>query len=240
MGLILWIQKKLTIDGLSPQAALQYTYNVAAAVNRMGKGAMDNSQLLHDFRRSLRRGGAMTPLKQAQPATRAEVAKVLSLEHIPLMKLAISLAWGGCARASDVFRLRAEEVSIFPNHIQIHWVETKSDPFKLGRWTGVVIDADMTDILRHRLKALESNPKALLFHPLGYHQMYRAMKRADQNLTPHSLRRGAIETLNQNNVPLEDIRQLSRHSSVDCLVRYLSTGGAQRVRGTAQTSALLK
>eukprot|EP01061_Rhynchopus_euleeides_P034059 TRINITY_DN57745_c0_g1_i1.p2 TRINITY_DN57745_c0_g1~~TRINITY_DN57745_c0_g1_i1.p2 ORF type:complete len:271 (+),score=46.78 TRINITY_DN57745_c0_g1_i1:439-1251(+) len=241
MALILWVEKKRKLDGISDSSALQYTMDVAGALRRISNIRVAESQLLQDYRRSLRRAGALVPSNQARPAQPAEVATALKLEQQPLRRLAVAMCWVTAGRASDVLRLKKCEICIRDDGIvAVHWHETKGDPFKLGRFTGHHLPDELRNILRDRLAKL-ADPQALLFQPcITSSHIGKAMQRANKALTSHSLRRGAAQHLIRQKVPLDDLKFLTRHESTDTLVRYVAEAGLQRVNVTAGMSLLLK
>ena len=241
MALILWVEKKRELDGISHSSALQYTMDVAGALRRISNIRIAESQLLQDYRRSLRRAGALVPSSQARPAQPAEVSAALEREQQPLRRLAIAMCWVTAGRASDVLRLKKSEVHIREDGIvAVHWHETKGDPFKLGRFTGHHLPDDLTAVLRDRLTAL-TDPHALLFRScITSSHIGKALQRVNKDLTSHSLRRGAAQHLIRQKVPLDELRFLTRHESTDTLVRYVAEAGLQRVNVTAVMSLKLK
>eukprot|EP01061_Rhynchopus_euleeides_P013135 TRINITY_DN23027_c0_g1_i1.p3 TRINITY_DN23027_c0_g1~~TRINITY_DN23027_c0_g1_i1.p3 ORF type:complete len:119 (+),score=9.37 TRINITY_DN23027_c0_g1_i1:50-358(+) len=101
------------------------------------------------------------------------------------------MMWHGAARASDVQRLSTRDIQTEAksDQITIVWTTTKSDPFQLGKTTGMSLPPEMLKILRSRMKELKTEGN--LFPPsVTYRCIAAAVKRVDARLTPHSLRRG--------------------------------------------------
>ncbi|KAJ9458340.1 hypothetical protein DIPPA_12838 [Diplonema papillatum] len=191
---ILWVSRKLRgskeIPGISMSTALQYVQNVKSAEKRVGVPL--DSQALRDFERSLKRQGALRPQKQA-----------------------LALAWRGAARVADVTGLKAGDVTRQKDFLAINWSDTKSDPFKLGVTTGIVLPEHLDSILEKKLRRKAPQDRLLA---TSYRRMSAALKRVRKGLTGHSLRRGAAASLLDAGLSLEEIRRVTRHSSIEALV----------------------
>ena len=229
-----WVQRLLARDDITVASALEYVVRAQGALKRMGHPV--DSQLLRDFTRALRRQGAMRPLRQAVPASEAQVVAALGSEEDGDTQLAIVLAWSGAARVSDVVRLRVRNVTFEDGFVAVNWSDTKSDPFRLGVTTGLHLADQWKARLRDRV-AGRSGEDVLL--DTDYRKLVRAVKRADERLTGHSLRRGALLALLDQQVDMDVIRQVSRHSSLDALARYLPAGKLKIARTSAEASRLL-
>ncbi|KAJ9435026.1 hypothetical protein DIPPA_04989 [Diplonema papillatum] len=238
-AVVLWLTRKMLGEpGRAPivcSSALQYLQDLKSAQRRVGAPISD-SQVVRDFERSLRRQGAMRPTRQAVPATHQDIQRVLRKEAGSQVGLAIALAWAGAARVSDVTRLTVGDVSWEDGFVAVNWSQTKSDPFRLGVTTGLVLSEDWSAELRRHV---EGRPPGELILSVSYAQVKAALKRARPELTGHSIRRGALFRLLQKGLHLEEIRRVSRHSSLDALVRYLPAGKLAVARETATSSGLL-
>ena len=229
-----WVQRLLMEGDITIPSALEYVLRAQGALKRLGHPV--DSQLLRDFTRALRRQGAMRPHRQAVAATEAQVLSALEAEPDRDTQLAIVLAWSGAARVSDVVRLRVRDVTFEDGFVAVNWSDTKSDPFRLGVTTGLHLTAEWTRRLRDRLTG---RPGAEVILDTDYRKLVRALKRVDGELTGHSLRRGALLALLDENVRMDVIRQVSRHSSLDALARYLPAGKLAIARTSAEASRLL-
>ena len=227
LALIYWVEKKRTLDGITAASALQYTMDVAGALRRTSGVSLSESQLLQDYRRSLRRSGALIPGKQATPAGPHDVTSAVRLEPKPLTRLAVEMCWVTAGRASDVLRLKRQEVNIRADGVvTVHWRETKGDPFQLGRFTGHHVTDGARATLSHRLKAI-SDPTGMIFPPgITSSQIGAALQRVNRSLTSHSLRRGAAQFLLKQKVPLDELCFLTRHQTTESLIRYVAEAGA--------------
>ena len=241
-GAVLWVTKQRK-DGLSVQSALQYLNNLAAALRRFAAFPLDGRQIVADYRRALKRGGALRPQKQAEPATAHNIREALAKEPRPIVKLLLGIMWGGAARASDALRLDVKDVTAEKRSepIYVRWTQSKADPFHMGHITGISLPKDLHRILRHRLRRARSAGETRLFPAdVTYRTVVKAVKRARRGLTAHSLRRGALTQLARKNVPLEEVRLLSRHATVDGVMRYVSAAENAHARETAQVSAKIE
>ena len=241
VALIYWVEKKRSLDGVTESSALQYTMDVAAALRRTGDARLAESQMVQDYRRSLRRMGALMPGKQAKPARPSEVASAIELEKKPLIRLALAMCWVTAGRASDVLRLKKQEITIRPDGVvAVHWRETKGDPFQLGRFTGHHLTKAAQEILVQRLQAVRDQ-QGLIFPPgITSHQLGAALQRVNRELSSHSLRRGAAQFLLKQKVSLDEICLLTRHQTTESLIRYVAEAGLQRVDVTATMSQQLQ
>ncbi|KAJ9440324.1 hypothetical protein DIPPA_23786 [Diplonema papillatum] len=153
------------------------------------------------------------------------------------MRLAITLAWQGAARVDDVLTREARNVTESSDFWSVNWVGSKSDPFRLGQVTGVVLPPPQDQTLRSLLRS--TRPGQRIFAGVTFRRVVAALKRANQALTGHSLRRGALFRLLRMGVDLDTLRRVSRHSTQDALVRYLPEAEVPLVRETAGASATL-
>ena len=238
-GVILWITH-LRVNGLATTSALQYLVNVTAGLKRF-EGWVNEGQLLRDFRRGLKRDGGLKPAKQAKPATLGQVTAAIAKETRPLVKLAIGMMWSGAARASDVLRLSPGEITPTEgtDTITIVWTQTTSDHFRLGKTTGMILQPHLRQILISRLQDISGEQPVFPEEAVTYRSIAIALKHIDQELTPHSLRRGALTTLARQGVPLDKLQLISRHSSVDAVLRYVPAAVTQRVSETGSLSRRL-
>ena len=234
--IIYWVQRLLS-DRTAPIAessALEYCSRAVSSLARMGTKL--DSPLLRDFVRALKRKGGLRPHRQAKPATSEVVATVLEQTTDPDTCLAIAVAWCGAARVSDVLRLRSTDLSFEGGFVAINWSETKSDPFRIGVTTGVHVAERWMGMLRTKVLGLKAGE---LLVESTYRRVVAALQKVDPELSGHSLRRGALAELLEQGICLESLRQLSRHSSLDALARYLPAGKISLARDSATTSLVL-
>jgi integrase len=237
-AVVLWIAFKQQSGAIICSSALQYVQNLKSAAKRFGEDISQN-QLVMDFERALLRRGAKRPTKQAKPATLSDVQEILANANIDiLVRLGVAMAWGGAARCSDVIGLRAGDVRWDgEDGFCVTWVRTKSDPFRLGRTTGLVLMPRFAKLLREMITS--RLPVQPLIPDLDYPKMNAAMKGLKTGLTGHSLRRGALTYLLNQGVPIMEIMTMSRHGTVDGLVRYVDAGKIPLARETRGMSAKL-
>ena len=236
---MLWATSQ-RLGGLSTSSTLQYLNNIAGALRRFEGYPLDSVQVLSDYRRALKRQGALKPKRQAQPATPQDIRRAIEREPRRLVQLLLGIMWRGAARVSDALRLDVKDVQPDPDNdvVNIRWTQSKSDPFRVGHITGITLQAGLRKILERRLRQAEKRKQTTLFPPsVGYRCATKAIKRARATLTTHSLRRGALTHLARKGVPLEEVRLLSRHATVDGVIRYVSAAENARARDTARISA---
>ena len=236
LAIVYWVQRLMMSaeSPLSTASALEYVMRAKSALRRMG--TVVESQMLLDFVRGLKRQGALRPSKQAKPATEAQVADALEGATEMDTALALVLAWSGAARVSDVLRLRVRDVTFEEGFVAINWSDTKSDPFRLGVTTGISLPPRWRTTLRQRIDGRDRESVLL---DSSYRKVVAALKRTDADLSGHSLRRGALAALLEQDVALHTMQQVSRHSSLDALARYLPAGKLTVARQSAEASRLL-
>ena len=178
-AIILWVSKKIEMDGIAHSSALAYTYAISSARKHLLEKPVESTKL-DAFRRGLRRMGAEVPRVQAIPATREEAEQAMREESDPEVRLAIGLMWYGAARHSDVMSIAAREVTTQGDTSAITWRGTKNDPFGKGQTTGLTLDKGMTQLL-HRAK--RGNQGQLLQHA-SYFKVAKALKKVNKKLTP--------------------------------------------------------
>ena len=241
LAIVLWVERLREMDCIANSSALQYSYDIVSALQRMAYHKMAFSMLLEDYRGALKRLGALKPKQQAVPACPEEVEETLRQTPSPVLKLAISMCWLGAARASDVLRLRAEEVVTREDGVtSVNWVTTKSDPFRIGQQTGLNIEHSSFLTLKKLLKTAKRSRDTLIFKDVTFQHINTALKKVNPTLTPHSLRRGACYQLLKEGMPLEEIQKVSRHKTIEGLLRYLPAAGIRRVADTASLSQALR
>ncbi|KAJ9435457.1 hypothetical protein DIPPA_22138 [Diplonema papillatum] len=179
----------------------------------------------------------MKPSKQAVPVTKDELHLAVALEADPRVRVALALAWQGAARVDDVLTRKAEHVTESAGFWAVNWVGSKSDPFRLGQVTGVILPPAQDQELRTLLS--QTPPGRLLFPDLPFRRVVTALKRANISLSGHSLRRGALFHLLRSGIDLKVIQSVSRHTTLSALMRYLPEAEVPLVRNTARASASL-
>ncbi|KAJ9435067.1 hypothetical protein DIPPA_31853, partial [Diplonema papillatum] len=234
-ALVLFVTRLLARGDICAASAVQYVVNVQSAEKRLGRPV--DSQLVRDFVRSLKRAGAMKPSKQAVPVTKDELHHAVRLESDPGVRVALALAWQGAARVDDVLTRKAEHITEGAGFWAVNWVGSKSDPFRLGQVTGVILPPAQDQELRSLLS--QTPPGRLLFPNIPFRRVVSALKRANLSLTGHSLRRGALFHLLRSGVDLRVIQSVSRHTTLSALMRYLPEAEVPLVRNTAEASASL-
>ncbi|KAJ9454713.1 hypothetical protein DIPPA_29210 [Diplonema papillatum] len=234
-ALVLFVTRLLARGDICAASAVQYVVNVQSAEKRLGRPV--DSQLVRDFVRSLKRAGAMKPSKQAVPVTKDELHHAVRLESDPSVRVALALAWQGAARVDDVLTRKAEHITEGAGFWAVNWVGSKSDPFRLGQVTGVILPPAQDQELRSLLS--QTPPGRLLFPNIPFRRVVSALKRANLSLTGHSLRRGALFHLLRSGVDLRVIQSVSRHTTLSALMRYLPEAEVPLVRNTAEASASL-
>ena len=173
-AVVLWLSYKLQSEQILLSSALQYLQNLKSATRRAGD-PIGHLQAVKDLERASKRQGAKRPTRQAKPALPGNVDDILRNEIIrPEVRLGVALAWAGAARCADIVYLRAGDVRNVDDGFAVNWVVTKSDPFRLGRTTGVVLVDKWRAMLQQRLQA--SAPKDQLFPDLSWRLMDGAMK----------------------------------------------------------------
>ncbi|KAJ9466043.1 hypothetical protein DIPPA_14912 [Diplonema papillatum] len=101
----------------------------------------------------------MKTSKQAVPVTKDELHLAVALEADPRVRVALALAWQGAARVDDVLTRKAEHVT---ESAGLNWVGSKSDPFRLGQVTGVILPPAQDQELR---TLLSQTPLGRLLFP---------------------------------------------------------------------------
>ena len=117
----------------------------------------------------------------SRPLVGPKSFKVLKIR--PEVRLGVALAWAGAARCADIVCLRAGDVRNVDDGFAVNWVVTKSDPFRLGRTTGVVLVDKWREMQQQRLKVLV--PEDQLFPDLSWRLMDGAMKTLGRGLSGH-------------------------------------------------------
>ena len=98
---------------------------------------------------------------------------------------------GGRGKGADVIRLKVGDITLEREYVVVNWSETKSDPFCLGRTTGLYLADKWRNALQTAMTGV--SPGDLLLDT-SYRKVVAALRREGKNLSGHSLRRGALHT----------------------------------------------
>jgi len=154
--------------------------------------------ILRLYASGLAASGGTTPTAQASPATRKQVDTLMS--HLPVHLAApILLAWKTASRWDDVTHLQRQNVTVLsPSRIIVQWSQTKStraQPFRASTWTEIVDDDPrrLNPLLEHLQSLRPTDPVTRL----STAQLIRLLRQFPdtQDLTAHSIKRGAIDVL---------------------------------------------
>ena len=234
-AILLWLSKKSVVDGLKPSALLQYLQNLKAWAKRAGF-LEHPTPMLRDLERSYKRSGALRPSRQAVPADLATVRQAIDGESSPVVRVALEVAFKAAARVGDLLKLDVRALSFEDSYVGFDWSGGKSDPFRLGRTTGVALSPQAFDFLQTRCRSLPPDAPAF---PTTRQKLVAALRRVDPQLSGHSLRRGALMHLMQKGHSLAEMMSVSRHATVESLLHYIPLAKAHPAREAVRVSASL-
>lgn len=201
----------------------------------------------------LRASGAMIPTRQAQPATKAQVATIMAAAPTVGLRVATWLAWKSASRWGDIAGLKATQVKeISPNELLVSWGQStktgRQNPFTVSGWTLIrhttVIPPEYVKYIKER----GTQPLTTITTD-QFDKWVKTVQGCEQ-LTAHSLKRGALTHLLQcaadGKLRIDRIATIAKHAHLghDALpattLRYVAdTVALARALGTHEATVLL-
>jgi integrase len=185
------------------------------------------TSLLAMYCLGLQANGATAPQWQAVPATREQVASLLSAAPTLEQRATIHLMWKASARMSDVRSLVKESFQVLRGgcRIVVRWGSTKTtrlQPFSPHNLS--VLDAERPmEIIAARVAELRPRQA---FTTVDVAAMNRFLRDTlpEAGLTSHSFKRGGITELmglvEAGAVTLSQVQQAARHQQLESTLRY--------------------
>jgi hypothetical protein len=235
-AVVLWVAAHQA-RGVRPSSLRAYT-NVATGVLRRSGTDLRAHPLILDLRRALDKLGARRPSRQAVPATMQQVELALQREPREDVRVVTCLMWVAAARCADVLQLQRSDIVHMDgdSRVAVRFAGSKSDPFAEKSAVGVRLPKEYAKGLARLVRAAGSGR---LFPTVYYGNVVSALRRVSTSLTAHSIRRGALATLLRAGVRPEEMLLLSRHTSLDGLLRYLPLAELPHATSSARLSAML-
>lgn len=178
----------------------------------------------------------------------------LALDSTPNLRtqVCLILQWYLAARVGDILRLRVENIILFkPSSLQVTIDSGKTMAKRLPYTVNSAMPLDHFNLLTEYLFSLEvSGPKAPVFPTQGptgvpwvkqQQLMRQALRIANPDLNTRAMRRGALQTMANNNVPPDTLMTFSGHTNIETLKRYLNYGrnlGTEAVAGVQAAAHL--
>ena len=225
------------LPDLRPVTRRSYASSLGALASQFGMEVKAVSL----YTRGLSAGGACLPERQAHPATRQDVLRLIRSFPDVAMKCALFLAWKTAARWGDMLGLtRASFLVLRPDEIIIAWGVTKTRRFgeaKSSMYT-VVHEAASMEWMVRVINSLPDSTSSLVTMTTSALDQRMAVLFVNPKLSAHSIKRGAITALytalNQGRIPVPRsegrsmISRLAKHalSNEDIAPATLSYGEA--------------
>lgn len=196
------------------------------------------------YKRALAKQGAAMPIRQAKPLEPYQVVMLAeSLDR--RTALVAMLAYKAAARWSEVCQLRREDfLAVSPSSITISWRNipkaSQIQPFRQDMFA--VIEGSFTPLI---CEIVSEVPPGEQLSTTSTERMSLLMTQIlGSGYTTHSLKRGAVtqamEHVAAGAISLENVMRLSKHKSLEMLLRY--AGKDERTAlalGTQNVSRLL-
>lgn len=221
---VVWLYHLITDKdrnvGLS--AIYQYAKTISAVAGRQDDDAEWPGNLLAAAKKVLTKMGARIPDEQAEPATKEEVMKfVRTSRERKETKLLIYLAWKSASRADDMRKLNPHDITEVTHQgrplIILRWRPKALKDLGSGRLKnggnglGHSCVVDMGEDHREMMDFLKTRQRCVT--EMSTEEMGRILKKIRPDLSAHSLKRGALQHVIKEGVPLEVLVELARHSS---------------------------
>jgi hypothetical protein len=204
-----------SIGQLATSTRLRYLSHVEVAHLRLhGSRQPRDAAVVEDIRARLKREQMGQGLKQASPATQADVLRAFALEPRTLGPIAV-VQFATASRFGDLQGVEAADANLEDDVIYIHLRRTKTSLSTGPRIVLIVLGR----LPQHTISAV----RALLNQREPFVCEYRAyialLTKVRPDLSAHSLRRGAVQ-LAMRTAHDQHVMRLTGHRSVETLARY--------------------
>lgn len=215
-------------ERISLQGVYQYAKKLSAVVGRLPDADTYKDGDLKAFKAVCVKMGARIPTHQAEPILKEEVYRTVSDERIPMdFRVELLLAWKSASRADDLQSLNVDDI-VFTTWegrkmIVLRWLpkiyqgtsvlgRMKNDRCGLGK--SCVVDAGEWHVF---LKEGIQKRKGAFMKRTTETFSNLLKKYTNQRLTGHSPKRGALEYLLNQHVPLHLVTEMARHATTSSL-----------------------
>jgi hypothetical protein len=190
---------------------------------------------------------AAADVKFPSPATPPDIDSILRRErHDPPMTIAIAITYSFASRLTTTLPIRIPHVKLQPHTsrpqtpIAIKFCRGKT----IGTTGPYTVHSSLPSWVADRLRVILATKRGThLFSPTDRSrirkQMCSALRRERSNLEVKSVRRGALQTMAKNRVPIDTIMLFSRHTTRAMCLRYLDFG-LQAYEDADKTTAAAK
>lgn len=214
--IMMFLETKLQAKLIQPPSAYTYLKEL-----RMSSQKLDipmDLTALHEYGEALKRGGALRSENQAPPAHRADVeASLLLLSEDE--GIGMIVAWKTSSRIGEIQYLLKENFQWIRDDLwAITFPFSKSDPYRLGTTLTTHLGTAWSERLRAAVDAL---PPGGQLSTLTTRRAAAVLGRVRQELTAHSIKRGALTAMLLAGAPLNLIQIMAKHKDLDMLLHYL-------------------
>lgn len=226
----------IRLRSASAQTVIRYISMIAGVIRSEMMIDISSNHTIKNFTKALRRISGDHKEFTTTPMTREEMNTLISLLPPPFDAI-ITLAWRKAARIQDILETRVGGLWIGVLDPTDNPPTSKTIPILLESPWDKVSWMGRTNVSQLLLSAKEfqiiqafisphppSTPprfRPLLFPEITTTHVREEIKRILPHLSTRSIRRGALQTLVSEGVPLDQCRLLSFHRSLDGLMRYV-------------------
>ena len=154
----------------------------------------------------------------------AVFVQTIKSETDPHRAAVLAIQWTTCQRVGCILQLNKEDVRIHPNGaLEVTFRRGKGVKLR-GPYT--VHTAPLGDLLPifRRIYDQTKTPSSRLFPSIRPVDMLKPYRAVDPTLEARSVRRGSLQTLAEQGVPLDLLLRFSGHTNEKTLMRYLGWG----------------
>jgi integrase len=163
----------------------------------------------------------------------------------------MKLAWATAARVGDTLQIEKRDITLLKRDdgnwaTQVFFRRGKTVATSGPYTVNTLLSADDAASLQ---RVMAMNAKKFMWHAESKEQRQQYARRLTESLKAvrpdlalHAIRRGALQTMAQAGVRMDDIRLFSRHADIRTLRRYLQYGkvkSEETKRGTTAAETLL-
>jgi hypothetical protein len=201
----------------------------------------EHSAALKEFQAAITR--TSEPPQGAVPASPQDIRNVMETARTEAVRIQTHLMWLTAARCDDVNRLLKAHITVHPRAaddlnetlVTVAWPSgTKAGPRPLADL--VVMSPPQAAALQTYLNHL---PDQCPVCPLRHAAYTRILQNVNPNLTAHSVKKGALIALLQQNHSLADVAFKAKHRSLNLLQTYVGAEMWAIANGAIEMSSTL-
>lgn len=224
--------------GFSIRTGLQYLRHLTSLMHNMGI-ELGNLRM---YRRGLKRTGGLRP-NQAPPLSRETAMQIIANEPLAIAAQ-FALLWYTASRHPDFSEVVRSDVTIRPSvennirsmSVTVEFATHKGDPFRLGSANVFEVRGYPMQVLHQYLQGKFPDDKLIV---MSYQQLLDLLKKYGDELSEHSIKRGALTVLLTHQTPLQTVQMYAKHRGLQSVLLYVPPAAVAESYGSVVASRSL-